>query len=1418
MSRYLFEISWEVCNKVGGIHTVITTKAPYAVGEFGDHYFLLGPMLDQNTDFAETDDPFWAPIREALGQKGIRCRLGRWQIDGRPNVILVDFRDRYDVNKLLFNYWQQFGVDSYSGRWDYIEPVIFSTACGEVIETLGHALLKEGDWAVAHFHEWMCGGGLLHVKKNVPEVGTVFTTHATVLGRSMASSKKNIYTEGSRLNVSEDAKSYGVTAKHSMEATCARETDIFTTVSQFTAEEAAVILDRRPDLVVFNGFNAKALPSFDDQREAAAKRRPALGRILSRILQHELPAAARFWVTSGRYEFPNKGYDVFLQSLAELEKRILADPSIPPVVALFLIATGNTGLNEDVLKRVRGEEVPAGRPVGISTHRLWDEGNDPIIQNCLRLNLRNSTQNKVFVVFAPSYLDGQDGLFGMTYYDLLSASDLGVFPSFYEPWGYTPLESVAMGVPTVTTDLAGFGRWAMGRSIDALRGVSIIRRIGREETAVVKDLAEVLGSFASMDDLVLDKLRREARKVAELADWSDFFTGYVSAYEEAASKAIQRFNSMDTSSFSDGLFIGFKGIEGPGPHYRSFTVVTTLPKKIEGLRDIAYNLLWTWHPEAEELFAEIDPAAWEEHHHNPVRLLSSVPHDVLEAKSNDKAYLKKYERVMGEFKSYMDKSSCSFQDCEALTGRTPIAYFSMEFCLHECLPIYSGGLGVLAGDHLKAASDVNLPLVGVGLFYRQGYFKQTIDPDGRQIDDYPFLDFSQLPIKTLLDRNDEEMRVKVDIGGRTIHARVWQVRVGRVKLYLLDTDVDENGLRDRQITWRLYSGDRRIRMEQEILLGFGGVKLLEDELGLRPAVYHLNEGHSAFLLLDRVRRLVNSGLSFQEAREAVRSSSVFTTHTPVPAGNEAFEIDIMENYFSDLARVLGISWNQFIEIGREKPGDEVQPFSMTVLALKLTSRANAVSKLHGQVCREMWHNVWKEVPVEEVPITSITNGIHLTSWLGRNMRRLLGQYLDIRWDENHDDPDAWLRVSDIPDEMLWDQHLAQKRRLFDFLKKKIFDDYVRRGEDPKFIRDTLATLDPAALTFGFARRFASYKRAFLLFRKKETMARIVNDPKRPVQFLFAGKAHPADGLGKDLIRKVVELSREEEFRGRVIFLENYDMALARLLTQGVDVWLNTPVRPYEASGTSGMKVVPNGVLNCSVLDGWWDEAYAPGRGWAVAGGGLYTNRDHQDEMDAGTLIDLIEREIVPRFYGVNDQGVPEEWVAMMKEALKTVAPQFTTLRMVKEYHRDMYFPTAERRKGLEDDNFAGIRELAAWKRKINARFSTVQVEKVSIRGLKGDILSSETPLDVELCVNPGKLMERELRAELVIGHRNADGFAGQPKVVPFDTAEREPDTGRLCFRLSHQVAQSGSYGYAVRVVPVHPLLATTQETGLVLWG
>ena len=702
----------------------------------------------------------------------------------------------------------------------------------------------------------------------------------------------------------------------------------------------------------------------------------------------------------------------------------------------------------------------------------------------------------------------------------------------------------------------------------------------------------------------------------------------------------------------------------------------SLPRRIGRLGDLAYNLWWVWNPDAQRLFTQIDRPLWDRVSHNSVAFLRRVERAALNAAANDRYYLDLYDQVMRDFDAYLNTESTWFRRTYPNLKDRQIAYFSFEFGLHESLPVYAGGLGILSGDHLKEASDLGLPLVGVGFYYTQGYFSQKITEDGWQETRNLTLDYEELPVVPLTDADGGPLMIEIILAGRSVCARLLEVQVGRVPLYLLDTDLECNNPADRQLTARLYTSDQEVRISQEILLGVGGVRALR-KLGYDPTVWHMNEGHSAFLTLQRIREYMATGMSFDEAAQRVRESNIFTTHTPVPAGNDAFPLWMMDKYFSHIFPELKMTRDQFMDIARHSQSWG-ETFSMPVLALRLSQYANGVSELHGHVARQMWHSLWPKLKVDDVPITHITNGVHTGTWLARRMRLLFNRYLGQDWMENIDDPDLWTQVDNIPDAELWAVRRHLKNKLVSYAIERARRQWVSGAFHPVQVIAGGVLLEPYSLTIGFARRFATYKRGNLILRDYERLLRIVNNAEMPVQIIFAGKAHPADEPGKLVIQEVYRAVKDARMGGRLVFLEDYDMNMARMLTQGVDVWMNTPRRPNEASGTSGMKAALNGTLNFSVLDGWWREGFNGHNGWAIGDDNEYADPYQQDEADARSLYDTLENEIIPLYYQnrVAD-GLPSEWIARVKECIRTLAPQFSARRMVKEYVTGMYIPAIE---------------------------------------------------------------------------------------------------------------------------------------------
>lgn len=847
-------------------------------------------------------------------------------------------------------------------------------------------------------------------------------------------------------------------------------------------------------------------------------------------------------------------------------------------------------------------------------------------------------------------------------------------------------------------------------------------------------------------------------------------------------------------------------------------VLPTLPIPIARLEELAYNLWWSWEPEAQALYAQLDPALWESTNHNPVRLLHHVSQERLNAAAADPAYLEAYRRCLAAFDHYMASGADTwYRRQHGDKAGQVIAYFSAEFGLHECLPIYSGGLGVLSGDHCKAASDLGLPFIGVGFLYPQGYFTQRIDPQGMQQAEYEKIDFGEVPALPALDQNGQEVLISVDLPGRTVYAKVWRIQVGRVPVFLMDTDVPRNAPQDRELSARLYGGDREMRISQEIVLGIGGVRAVF-ALGYRPAVWHMNEGHSAFLGLERVRHIVQEEhLSFDEAVEAVRSNTLFTTHTPVPAGNDAFAFELVDKFFWQYWGQLGLDRERFIEFARQELPWGPQ-YSMTVLALKLSGYANGVSQLHGEVSREMWKFLWPDTPATEIPIASITNGIHTQTWLAPQLRALYSRYLPEGWLQHVEDPATWQAVDDIPDEELWAAHQVCKDDLIQFVRRRAKRQLLRHGEGPQRVHAAGDLLNPRALTIGFARRFATYKRATLLFHDLERLRRLLNDPDRPVQVIFSGKAHPADDAGKALIQQVFEFSQEPDFAGKIVFVENYDMNIARHLIAGVDVWLNTPRRPREASGTSGEKAALNGIPNFSILDGWWAEGFDGTNGWAIGEEREYKDSETQDEADAYSLYSTLEEMIIPLYFERGGDGsVPHGWVEIMKNTIRTCAPQFSMRRMVIDYTEQFYLPAATTGQRYHQDHFQVAKSIADWKAGLRQQWANVHIERIP---LTVDQVKVGESVPVQARVWLHGIPQDQIVVEIVTSPLAADGELTAPHLQPMHlNGSMGGSTGDgLLYAGEFRPQHSGSLAVAVRVRPHHPDQLHPIEPNLVKWA
>lgn len=1405
---YLFEVSWEICNKVGGIYTVLSTKALSIKEQLGRKYILIGPDVwketSQNPDFIEDRSLLksWRAIAEA---EGLLIRIGRWKIVGEPIVVLVDFTPFFaEKDKIFSSFWENNKLDSIYGQWDYIEPALFGYAAAKVIESYYKYKLSAADKLIAHFHEWMTGTGVLYLNDKVPQAGTVFTTHATVLGRSIAGNMLPLYQKMDTYDPKSSAAQFGVTSKFSLEQLSAQYSDAFTTVSDITNNECVHFLGKPVDVVTENGFEDDFVPHgevFDQKRQAAKN---VLLKAARALLNQEVAEDALMVINSGRYEFYNKGIDVFIEALGALN----ADPSTErEILAYITVPAHQTGVNDDLIKRMAQIDYSNPLTEKYLTHNLFDPKSDPCLKAIKKAGLLNRPEDKVKVVFVPAYLNGDDGLFNQGYYDLLIGFDLSIFPSYYEPWGYTPLESVAFSIPTITTTLAGFGLWVQNNYPQKYQAVEVIARGDSDKDRVVEELARHTHRLATLTPEQMNQVRKEARDISEKALWDHMITKYWEAYDIALKKADARYDKYKHKHILPTHLRMYKSYKQTRPSWKNITIKPNIPKRIAALSDLANNLWWCWNSDAEQLFSSIDEQLWLKAEKNPKVLLEYLNYDTLNRLSEDSIFVQRLDNVEKRFKDYMAQK-------EEPNG-PKVAYFSMEYGLHDSIRIYSGGLGVLAGDYLKQASDSNKNMVAVGLVYRFGYFRQALNHRGEQENLYPSQRSANLPIEMVKDQYGEWLTIQVALPGRVLHAKVWRCDVGRIPLYLLDTDCEENNTKDRSITHNLYGGDWENRFKQELLLGVGGIRLL-NALNITPDIYHCNEGHAAFIGIERLRELIEEqGSSFNKALEIVKASNLFTTHTPVPAGHDAFEEDMLRTYIPHYAERLNLNWDQFMNLGRFIPNDKTQKFSMSVLAARLSQEINGVSEIHGRVSREMFHSLYQGYYPEETHIGYVTNSVHLPTWAAKEWKNLFEQKFGDEFVNRQDDPQIWNYIHEVPEESIWSIRRKLKRQLFRYIKLKLHSDMTNRQESPKLILKALENLDDRILTIGFARRFATYKRAYLLFSNLKRLEKILARKKRPVQFIFAGKAHPHDAAGQELIRKIVEISRKSEFVGRVIFLEDYSMDMANKLVAGVDVWLNTPTYPMEASGTSGMKAIMNGVLNLSVADGWWAEGYRPNAGWAIREAEKGVDPTFQNELDAEILYNLIEDDLLPAYYHHNENGIPENWIQYIRNSMSEIAPRFTMKRMLDEYYMKFYNKLYTRTTDLRANQQKKLRDLVSWKNHMRRAWEALEIFDVKFPDIGDNQLTLGDRFKAHVILKAPDIEPESIRVELIIG--KGEGFKVDEIVRKFDMLLERVDGDELTFMFETVLGHAGDFKYAIRVYPYHPSLPHRMDFPLLKW-
>ena len=850
--------------------------------------------------------------------------------------------------------------------------------------------------------------------------------------------------------------------------------------------------------------------------------------------------------------------------------------------------------------------------------------------------------------------------------------------------------------------------------------------------------------------------------------------------------------------------------------FNRITVNPQLPKRIEKLGEISNNLWWSWNTEFLRLFQKIDMDLWEHCSKNPVKFLKQVSQDRLEKVSKDIAFLKEYDKVAENFENYMNSKNTWFASKYPSNKKDLIAYFSAEYGLDQTIPIYSGGLGILSGDHLKSASDLGIPLVGVGLLYKNGYFNQKINGYGQQETEYNNIDLYDLPINPVKDDKGDDLTIYVKFPKRRLYLKIWQVNVGRVKLYLLDSDISKNNPEDRDVTLRLYGGDQEMRIRQEIVLGMAGVNLLTKYLGLKPTIYHMNEGHSAFLNLEIIKNIIKEKqVSFDVARDIASSKTVFTTHTPVPAGNDIFPIELVEKYFKDFWPRLGISREEFLKLGMQPGPDLDEGFNMGILALKIAGKKNGVSKLHGAVSRELFSEVWPNIAANESPIGYVTNGIHTCSWLAPRLKELYNKYLIPYWQDNMHHDYVWEKIKNIPDDKLWSAHVERKRKLINLVKENTTERLRRSGYSYEEINEIVSKLNPDALTIGFARRFATYKRATLIFKDIERMTQIMNNASRPIQIIFAGKAHPADKEGQDLIKYIHEVSMMPQFKGKIFLLENYNIAMSRYLVSGVDVWLNNPRRPMEASGTSGQKASVNGVINFSVLDGWWAEGYTQDNGWTIGTNAEYDSYEAQDMADSQSMYHTLEEKIIPIYYDRERNGISKRWMEIMKNSIITTGGKYSTARMLVDYTNQLYIPLCNLTKKYYE-NIDNVAAYNAWKKDLYENWKDIKITQEN-SNLDNITIDAGNNIEVGCEVELPNIDVENVTVEAYYGKILDNGVVENVSIIPMQLQEADEEHKKYYFTTKIELTTGGNYGYTFRVMPRHEMLLEPANLNLVKW-
>jgi glycogen phosphorylase/synthase len=1191
------------------------------------------------------------------------------------------------------------------------------------------------------------------------------------------------------------ALEYGIAAKHSLEKSAAYNTDCFTTNSDYSAIECNYTLQKNIDLITPSGINTQITKQQKLTETQKEETREILAKYLKKFYNNSISKESLFISIIAQTDDEISGVNAFLDSLAIInkqsqEKQIVAFINIPSSTGVRAAKDSNDDCNNKWKK--------------VLTHEIVDCQNNRILNQIENLNL-NEENSKIKILYMPSEINANDGIFNINYSSFIQSMNLCVFPSYYQPWSNTVLDCISFNIPMIITKQSGIGDWIIKKNIDIENAIDILDRDNILYSQFVDNFAGKILNFINNYDNNNNKLTDKINKISILAQWDLFYENYIKSYNIALNKSKK--NKQQTNNHNkQKMGANLNRNRYNKPQWKGMIVHSKFPEALKDLDKLANNLWWCWNYEAKELFEEIDPKLWDKYR-NPIKIIKEISHSRLVELEKNEDFMYRYNWVLKKFEKYIAKKPD--------TSLSRIGYFSMEYGLDDSLKIFSGGLGILAGDYLKEASDTNTNMVAVGFLYKFGYFKQKLSLDGDQFAIYNPQNPSELPIELVKHADGTPIVIKVGYPGRLVYAQIWKVFVGRITLYLLDTENSHNNDEDKTITHALYGGDNEMRLKQEVLLGIGGIRALE-AVGESPEIYHCNEGHAAFINIERLRKLIkHQNFTFQEALEIVRSSCLYTTHTPVPAGHDSFPEELMMTYLGQFPERLQLSWNEFMNLGRMYSDNHGEHFSMSNLASATSQEINGVSRLHGDVSKDMFKDLWQGYTKDESHIGYVTNGVHYGTWTAKAWRELYESKFGDKFLDNQSDNNFWKKINEIPDEDVWEIRQNQREILINHVKQKLHESWIQRYEDPKKLIKVFKSINKDALTIGFARRFATYKRAYLLFSNLEKLDSIVNNPERPVQFLFAGKAHPNDKPGQGLIKEIVRISKLPQFVGKIIFLEDYDMTLAKRLVQGVDIWLNTPTRPLEASGTSGMKAVMNGALNFSVLDGWWCEGYRDQAGWALPEEKTYEDQEFQNKLDAETIYSILEYEILPLFYNRNMDGLPKDWVKYVKNSISYIAPMFTTKRMIDDYKDRFYSKLTKRYELIKKDDFQLAKDLAQWKTKVEGLWDDINIISMNFPENASTNLSLGEKYKGEITIDAKGLSSDEIGIELVITDQKEDGTN---HILEVDELVASSTKGtQITFSLELNPRKAGIFNFGLRMFPKHKDIPYRQDFCYVKW-